>query len=116
VATALVAKGKVVRGWLGVSLQPLTKELAQSLGTSGEKGVVVARVLPGGPAEKGGLRANDVILKFGDVVVEDFQHLQRLVLDAPVDRVVTLRVLRGGKEVSVPVTIAEAPAERQPPS
>jgi Do/DeqQ family serine protease len=116
VATTLIAKGKVVRGWLGVSLQPLTKELAQSLGTTGEKGVVVARVLPGGPAEKGGLQANDVILKFGDIVVEDFQHLQRLVLDAPVDQVVTLRVLRGGKELTVPVTIAEAPAERQPPS
>jgi serine protease Do len=116
VASTLVSKGKVVRGWLGVSLQPLTKELAQSLGATVEKGVVVARVLPGGPAEKGGLQPNDVILKFGEVVVEDFQHLQRLVLDAPVDQAVTLRVLRGGKEVSVPVTIAEAPAERQPPS
>jgi Do/DeqQ family serine protease len=116
VATTLVSKGKVVRGWLGVSLQPLTKELAQSLGAAGEKGAVVARVLPGGPAEKGGLQPNDVILKFGDVLVEDLQHLQRLVLDAPVDRAVTLRVLRGGKEVSVPVTIAEAPTERQPPS
>jgi serine protease Do len=116
VAATLVSKGKVVRGWLGVSLQPLTKELAQSLGSAAEKGAVVARVLPGGPAEKGGLQANDVILKFGDVLVEDLQHLQRLVLDAPVDQAVTLRVLRGGKEVSVPVTIAEAPTERQPPS
>jgi Do/DeqQ family serine protease len=114
VATTLVSKGKVVRGWLGVSLQPLTKELGQSLGAAGEKGAVVARVLPGGPAEKGGLQPNDVILKFGDVLVEDLQHLQRLVLDAPVDQPVTLRVLRGGKEVSVPVTIAEAPTERQP--
>ncbi len=116
VAATLVSKGKVVRGWLGVSLQPLSKELAQSLGAAGEKGAVVARVLPGGPAEKGGLQPNDVILKFGDVPVEDLQHLQRLVLDAPVDQAVTLRVLRGGKEVSVPVTIAEAPTERQPPS
>jgi Do/DeqQ family serine protease len=116
VAATLVSKGKVVRGWLGVSLQPLSKELAQSLGAAAEKGAVVARVLPGGPAEKGGLQPNDVILKFGDVPVEDLQHLQRLVLDAPVDQAVTLRVLRGGKEVSVPVTIAEAPTERQPPS
>jgi Do/DeqQ family serine protease len=116
VASTLVSKGKVVRGWLGVSLQPLSKELAHSLGAAGEKGAVVARVLPGGPAEKGGLQPNDVILKFGDVPVEDLQHLQRLVLDAPVDQAVTLRVLRSGKEVSVPVTIAEAPTERQPPS
>src|SRR5262245_4582575 len=116
VATTLVSKGKVVRGWLGVSLQPLSKELAQSLGAPGEKGAVVARVHPGGPAEKAGLQPNDVILKFGDVAVEDLQHLQRLALDAPAGQTVTLRVLRSGKEVSVPVTIAEAPAERQSPS
>jgi Do/DeqQ family serine protease len=116
VATTLVTKGKVVRGWLGVSLQPLTKELAQGLGASAEKGAVVARVMPGGPAEKAGLVANDVIVKVGDVAVEDLQHLQRLILDAPVGESVTLRVLRNGKEVMVSVTIAEAPAERQAPS
>jgi S1-C subfamily serine protease len=116
VATALVTKGKVVRGWLGVSLQPLTRELAQGLGAAAEKGAVVARVMPGGPAEKAGLQANDVIVKVGDVTVDDLQHLQRLILDAPVGQSVTLRVLRSGKEVTVPVTIAEAPAERQSPS
>ncbi|MBI3456152.1 MAG: trypsin-like peptidase domain-containing protein [Candidatus Rokubacteria bacterium] len=116
VAKALVAKGKVVRGWLGVSLQPLTNELAQALGAPSDKGAVVARVLPGGPAEKAGLLQNDVILKFGDVVVEDLQHLQRLVLDAPVGQTVTLRLIRKGKEISLPVTIAEGPAEGQSPS
>ena len=116
VAAALISKGKVVRGWLGVSLQPLSKELAQGLGSSADKGAVVARVLPGGPAEKAGLQPNDVIVKFGDTTVEDLQHLQRLVLDAPVGQSVTLRVLRGGKELTVPVAIAEAPAERPSPS
>ncbi len=116
VAAALISKGKVVRGWLGVSLQPLSKELAQGLGSSADKGAVVARVLPGGPAEKAGLQPNDVILKFGDTTVEDLQHLQRLVLDAPVGTSVTLRVVRGGKELTVPVAIAEAPAERPSPS
>jgi serine protease Do len=116
VAAALVSGGKVVRGWLGVSLQPLSKELAQGLGAAGDKGAVVARVLPGGPAEKAGLHPNDLIVKFGDVTVEDLQHLQRLVLDAPVGQAVTLHLLRKGKEISVPVTIAEAPAERQTPS
>ncbi len=116
VASALVSKGKVVRGWLGVSLQPLTKDLAQALRAKSEKGAVVARVLPGGPAEKAGLHPNDVILKFGDVAVEDLPHLQRLALDATVGQVVSLQVLRNGKEISVSVTIAEAPAERQSPS
>jgi S1-C subfamily serine protease len=112
VADQLIAQGRVVRGWLGVSLQPLSPELAQALGVSGDKGAVVARTLPGGPAEKAGLLPNDVIVRFGDVLVEDLQHLQRLVLDAPVDRPVPLRVLRKGKEITVPVTIAETPPER----
>jgi Do/DeqQ family serine protease len=111
VASALIARGRVVRGWLGVSLQPLNDDLAQALGAPKGRGAVVARVLPGGPAEKAGLTQNDVILRFGDVPVEDLQHLQRLALDAPVDRPVTLHVLRKGREIDVPVTIAEAPAE-----
>jgi len=116
IANQLIAKGKVVRGWLGVSLQPITPDLAKALGASGDKGTVIARVLPGSPAEKAGLVPNDLILRFGDVAVEDLQHLQRLVLDAPVDRPVTLRIVRNGKETSVTVTIAEAPAESASPS
>jgi Do/DeqQ family serine protease len=112
VARALISSGRVVRGWLGVSLQPLNDDLAQALGASKGKGAVVARVLPGGPAEKAGLLQNDVIVRFGEAAVEDLQQLQRLVGDAPVDRPVALRILRQGKEVSVSVTIAEAPAER----
>jgi len=116
VANQLIAKGKVVRGWLGVSLQPITPDLAKALGASGDKGTVIARILPGSPAEKAGLAPNDLILRFEDVTVEDLQHLQRLVLDAPVDRPVTLRIVRNGKETSVTVTIAEAPAESASPS
>jgi len=112
VATALVSQGRVVRGWLGVSLEPLSDELAQALGAPRGKGAVVARVLPGSPAEKAGLAPSDVILGFGDVAVEGREHLQRLVQDATVDRPVSLKVLRRGKEVTVAVTIAEAPAER----
>jgi Do/DeqQ family serine protease len=112
VASALVSKGRVVRGWLGVSLEPLSDELAQALGAPRGKGAVVARVLPGSPAEKAGLAPSDVILGFGDVAVEGREHLQRLVQDAAVDRPVSLKVLRKGKEVTVAVTIAEAPAER----
>jgi Do/DeqQ family serine protease len=112
VARALISSGRVVRGWLGVSLQPMNEDLAQALGAPKGKGVVVARVLPGGPAEKAGLVQNDVIVRFGDAAVEDLHQLQRLVGDAAVNRPVTLRVLRQGKEIAVSVTIAEAPAER----
>jgi Do/DeqQ family serine protease len=112
VAAALIARGRVQRGWLGVALEPLNDDLAQALGAPKGRGAVVKRILPGGPAEKAGLQPNDVILHFGETTVGDLQHLQRLVLDAPVERPVTLRVLRQGKEVSVSVTISEAPVER----
>ena len=112
VASALISRGRVVRGWVGVALEPLSDDLATSLGAPKGKGVIVKRVLPGGPAEKAGLQPNDVILRFGEQSIEDLQHFQRLVLDAPVDRPVSLRVLRQGKEVAVSVTVAEAPPER----
>jgi Do/DeqQ family serine protease len=112
VAGSLIARGRVVRGWLGVALQPMSAELARALGASATKGAVVTRVLPGGPAERAGLTPEDVVIGFGDVVVEDLDHLRRLVLEAPVDRAVTLRILRKGKEIPLSVTIAEAPAER----
>jgi Do/DeqQ family serine protease len=112
VASALISRGRVVRGWVGVALEPLSEDLAKSLGAPPGKGVIVKRVLPGGPAEKAGLQPNDVILRFGEAAVEDLQHFQRLVLDAPVDRSVALRVLRQGKEIAVSVTVAEAPPER----
>ncbi len=112
VASALISRGRVVRGWLGVALEPLNDDLAQALGAPKGRGAVVKRVMSGGPAEKAGLLPNDVILSFGGVTVGDLHHLQRLALDAPVDRPVSLRVLRQGKEVTVSVMIAEAPAER----
>jgi Do/DeqQ family serine protease len=112
VASALISRGRVVRGWLGVSLEPLNDDLAEALGAPKGHGAVVKRVLSGGPAEKAGLLPNDVVVRFGEATVGDLQHLQRLVLDAPVNRPVSLRVLRQGKEVTLSVTIAEAPPER----
>ena len=101
-----------MRGWLGVSLEPLNDDLAQALGAPKGKGAVVKRVLPGGPAEKAGLLPNDVIVRFGETTVEDLQHLQRLVGDAPVDRPVSAPGPAAGQGGQVSVTIAEAPAER----
>jgi Do/DeqQ family serine protease len=112
VARSLIARGRVQRGWLGVTLEPLNDDLARALGAPKGRGAVVKRVLPGGPAEKAGILPNDVILRFGETAVGDLRHLQRLVLDAPVERPVTLRVLRQGKEVAVSVSITEAPLER----
>jgi len=114
VVDQLVDKGKVVRGWLGVSLQPLSAELADSLGVPGKQGAVVASTMPGGPAAAAGLQQNDVILAFDKIPVEDYHHFQRLTAETRAGSKVVLQVLRKKKTIELPVTVAEAPDEGGP--
>ena len=86
VTNQLVDRGKVMRGWLGVSVQPLSTELAQSLGLSDARGAVVARVHADSPAAAAGLVQNDVIVAFDGTPVDDYQHLQRLSADAQLEK------------------------------
>jgi serine protease Do len=109
VVDQLMDKGKVVRGWLGVSLQPLSADLAQSLGLSGTNGAVVGSTIADGPAAKAGLQQGDVIVGFSKTPVEDYRHVQRLVAESPVGKTVTLEILRKKQKMDVPVTIAEVP-------
>ena len=94
VTSQLIDRGKVTRGWIGVSLQPLTTELAQALGLDSTRGAIVARVHPGSPADTAGLQPNDVILKFGGASVDDYHHLQRLSSDAEPNTTVPLDIVR----------------------
>jgi Do/DeqQ family serine protease len=114
VVAELVDKGKVVRGWIGVSLQPLTAELSQTLGAPGTSGAVVGSTIAGSPAAKAGLVQGDLILSFNKTAVEDYRHVQRLVAETPVGRTVTLEVLRNKKKIEVPVTVAELPDPATP--
>ena len=111
VANQLVAKGKVVRGWLGVAVQPLTPELAQSLGAKGTAGAVVASTYPKSPAADAGLQQGDLIVAFDKVPVEDYHHLQRLVAESEVGKSVTLGVLRKKQPLDVTAKIAELPGD-----
>ena len=114
VVDQLVDKGKVVRGWLGVSLQPLSAELADSLGVPGKQGAVVASTMPGGPAAAAGLQQNDVILAFDKIPVESYHHFQRLTAETRAGSKVVLQVLRKKKTIDLAVTVAEAPDEGLP--
>jgi Do/DeqQ family serine protease len=109
VAAELVDKGKVVRGWIGVSLQSLSPELSQSLGAPGTAGAVVGSTIAGSPAAKAGLQQGDLILSVDKTQVQDYQHVQRLVTETPVGRTVTLEIIRKGRRMEVPVTVAELP-------
>jgi serine protease Do len=111
VVDQLVDKGKVVRGWLGVSLQPLSPELANSLGVTGKQGAVVASTMAGGPAAAAGLLQNDVILAYDKTPVDDYHHFQRLTAETRAGTKIVLQILRKKRKIEVPVTIAEAPDE-----
>ena len=109
VVTQLIARGKVQRGWLGISVQPLTRELAESLGVRDTRGAVVSRIYAEGPAATTGLAQNDVIVAFDGAPVDDYHHLQRLAAETEVGKGVRLDVVRRGERKSAAVKIAEAP-------
>jgi len=111
VVDQLVDKGKVVRGWLGVALQPLSPELAQSLGLEGTNGAVVGSTITGSPAAKAGLEQGDVIVAFDKTPVEDYRHVQRLVAEARVGKSVQLQIVRKKQKMDLTVTIAEVPED-----
>jgi Do/DeqQ family serine protease len=109
VTAQLIDRGKVTRGWIGVSLQPLTTELAQALGLDNTRGAIVARVYPGTPAEAAGLQPNDVIVKFAGTPVDDYHHLQRLSSDAEPGTTVPLDIVRKRDHKTVTLKITESP-------
>ncbi|MBI5165246.1 MAG: DegQ family serine endoprotease [Magnetospirillum sp.] len=99
--------GKTRRGWLGVRIQSLDKELAESMGLSDEKGALVAAVNDGSPAAKAGLKPGDVILKFDGKDVSEMRRLPRLVAETAIGRKSEVVVWRDGRRHSVEVVIGE---------
>ncbi|MEL6289267.1 MAG: PDZ domain-containing protein, partial [Pseudomonadota bacterium] len=98
--------GETRRGWLGVRIQTVNEEIAESLGLSRARGALIADVTRGGPAAKGGLKAGDVILSFDGRDVENMRGLPRIVARTPVGKEVDVQVLRDGKEQTLQLTIA----------
>ena len=112
VAKLLIATGKVERGWLGVSIQDMTPELAKSSHLENAKGVYVADVVKGGPAEKAGVKKGDVVTAFQGKEISNADEFRNLVAVTPVGREAKMILLRDGKkqEVSVKVGNLEASA------
>ena len=103
----LETKGSVTRGWLGVAIQKITPELAQSLGVDEARGALVADVTGGSPAEKGGLKRGDVIVTYDSKKVEDSAVLPALVAATPVGKTVPVEVIRNGKTKTLEVTVSK---------
>jgi len=105
VLTQLKETGRVTRGWLGVSVQPVTPELAASFGMKNERGALIAEVVKDSPAEKGGLKAGDIILEFDGKTIKDMHDLPRIAAVTPVGKRAAVKVLRGGKTVEKTVVV-----------
>lgn len=103
--------GHVERGWLGVQIQPVTEAVAESLGLPNDSGVLVADVLPGGPAEAAGVRSGDVILTAAGQHMQDYRDLTRLIAGIDAGTRVDLELIREGKPQHVAVTIGHMPQD-----
>ena len=111
ISTQLKETGKITRGWLGVAIQELTKELAESFGMKNTYGALIAGVEKGGPAEKGGLEPGDVITKFDGESIRTSSDLPRVVGTTKPNKLVNVVVLRKGRVKTLNFRIGEMPSE-----
>lgn len=105
--------GTVERGWLGVQIQGLDQDLADSLGLKDQKGALVAQVMPDSPAQAAGLEPGDVILQYDGKPIGSLRDLTRAVADTKAGNAATLKLWRQGKAVERPVEIARMPGQEQ---
>ncbi|MFP3979385.1 DegQ family serine endoprotease [Marinobacter sp. KMM 10035] len=105
-------KGVVSRGWLGVLIQEVNRDLAESFGLKRPRGALIAEVMAGSPAEAGGLQSGDIVLEYDGEDIHLSSDLPPMVGRTPVGESARLTVLRGGKEITLDVEIGQLPDER----
>src|SRR5262245_52012991 len=115
VIAQLKERGYVERGWIGVQVQPVTKEIADSLGMKEAEGALVSSAAPDSPAAKAGLKVGDVITTLNGSKVKDARDLARQVAGMAPNSPVEIGFLRNGKEETAQVTIAQLKVQHQPP-
>jgi len=108
----LKEKGEVTRGWLGVTIQKLTAELASTFSLEQTNGALVNDVIPNSPADKGGMKRGDVIVKFGDVQIDKFDALPRAVAKVAPGSAVDVEVIRKGESKILEINIEAQQKEK----
>jgi serine protease Do len=111
VVDQIIQYGKAKRGWLGVRVQSVQDDMVEALGLKSAKGALIASVTPKSPAAEAGIQARDVITEFDGKEVTDNGRLPRLVASTEIDKPVTVKLFRDGKELTKQVKIAEMPAD-----
>jgi serine protease Do len=107
----LVSKGKVVRGWIGVSIQDLSMELARKFGLKNTNGSLISDIIKDSPAEKAGLRRGDIIISFNEKKVGSVSSLRNMVAQSTIGSELGIKVIRNKKLRDIKVTISELPRE-----
>ena len=115
IADQLKKDGQVHRGWLGVVIQPVSKDLASSFGLDQETGALVADVAPAGPAKKAGLKAGDIILEANGETVDSSDELPRIVGHLAPGDALNMKVLRNGHHKTLKATVADWPKDELSP-
>jgi serine protease Do len=109
---SIIKYGKVIRGWLGVSIQNLTSELAKSLGIKETEGALIAGVESGSPADKAGLKRGDLITEMNGKKINDVTALRNMVASSAPGTKVNFKVIRDGKEIMIAATLGEYKEKR----
>lgn len=107
VTTDLMTKGKVQRGWLGVTLSDIDANMAEANGLPSPRGVLIGEVRANSPAERGGLRDGDIVTRFNGIPVEDQNHFRYLVAGEKLGKIINLEVYRRGRPVNLSVAIGD---------
>ncbi len=113
ISRELIAKGKVDRGWLGVSVQDLSYDLSKTMGIEGPRGALVSEVIKGGPAEKAGLKQGDVVVSYNGKEIRDAAQLRNEAASTAIGKEAKVTILRDGKKREVPVRIESVQARAQ---
>ena len=115
VMKSIIEHGQVIRGWLGIEVQPLTPDLAESFGMSGRPGIVVAGIFRDGPAQKAGLQLGDVILSIDGALASDGRRSMNQVARIKPSDKISIQVMRNGKELNLTAEVGLRPPQEQPP-
>jgi len=111
VMTQLIKEGKVTRGWLGITIQNFTPELAREFGLSKSTGALVTEIMKGSPAEKAGLRRGDIIIEVDDKEIKNVESLRNTIAQSTVGRSIKLTIIRDGKHLTLTAKITEFPQD-----
>ncbi|MFZ3209389.1 MAG: DegQ family serine endoprotease [Geobacteraceae bacterium] len=105
IVTQLIKKGSVTRGWLGVSIQPVTEEIARSFGLKRAQGALVSDIMTSSPAANAGLQSGDIITRFDGKQIKEVKQLQLIVADTPVGKRTEVEIIRDGKVRKLSITL-----------